>query len=242
VAPKASLAYRSNMTLNTVALYAALAAAAAGLGPILSRVQGPEDRFVGLANALAAGMMLGLAYPLMRDGLDAGTVSATIGASAAVVALFLVHVWFELDGGEAISPVRALIGASVHSAPEGLALGVACAVDARFGAVVALTLALHNVGEGIALSSYLVQREKRLRAVAAAALSNLPQIALAIAGFVLAEARPELRPALLGGAAGSLIYLSLADLLPSGYHVAGRQAISVVVIAATSMVAFVGAL
>lgn len=189
------------MTLNTVALYAALAAAAAGLGPILSRVQGPEDRFVGLANALAAGMMLGLAYPLMRDGLDAGTVSATIGASAAVVALFLVHVWFELDGGEAISPVRALIGASVHSAPEGLALGVACAVDARFGAVVALTLALHNVGEGIALSSYLVQREKRLRAVAAAALSNLPQIALAIAGFVLAEARPELRPALLGGAA-----------------------------------------
>ena len=36
-----------------------LAAAAAGLGPILSRVQGPEDRFVGLANALAAGTVPG---------------------------------------------------------------------------------------------------------------------------------------------------------------------------------------
>ncbi len=230
------------MTPNTVALYAALAAAAAGLGPILSRVQGPEDRFVGLANALAAGMMLGLAYPLTRDGLDSGTISATLGASVAVVSLFLVHVWFNLDGGDAISPVRALIGASVHSAPEGLALGVACAIDPRFGAVVAFTLALHNVGEGIALSSYLVQREKRVRAVAAAALSNLPQVALATSGFLLAKARPELRPLLLGASAGSLIYLSLADLLPSGYHVAGRTAISVVVIAATSMVAFAGAL
>ncbi|MFN8668642.1 MAG: ZIP family metal transporter [Gemmatimonadaceae bacterium] len=230
------------MTLQTVALYAALAAAAAGLGPILSRVQGPEDRFVGLANALAAGMMLGLAYPLTREGFDLETVQATVGAAVAVVALFLVHVWFNLDGGPSLPPLRALIGASIHSAPEGLALGVAAAVDPRFGVVVALTLALHNVGEGIALSSYLVRREKRVRAVAAAALSNLPQFAMAAGGFALASAHPGLRPSLLGAAAGSLVYLSLADLLPSGYRGTGRTAISIVVIAATSMVAFAEAM
>lgn len=234
------------MTLRTVVLYAAFTAASAGLGPILSRARGPDDRFAGLANALAAGMMLGLAYPLTRDGLDAGTLGATLGAAAAVVTLFLVHIWFNLDaGGDATparAPARALIGASVHSAPEGLALGVALAMEARFGAVVAFTLALHNIGEGIALSSHLAQRQAPARVAIAAALSNFPQVALAIGGFLVATALPSLRPALLGASAGSLVYLSLADLLPSGYRVAGRTAISVVVIAATSMVAFAGAL
>jgi len=227
-----------HMTFADVALYAALAAAAAGLGPVLAKVRAPDDTLVGLSSALAAGMMLGLAYPLIRDGLDGGAVAATVGAAAAVVVLFLVHVWFDLDGREATPPVRALLGAAVHAAPEGLALGVASAVDPRFGLIVAFTLALHNIGEGVALSAHLVRREKRLRAAAAAALSNLPQVAMAMGGFVLASRNPALRPALLGASAGSLVYLSLADLLPDGYRATGRTAISVVVIVATSMVAF----
>lgn len=228
------------MSLQIVLLYAILAAAAAGLGPVLARVSGPEDRFVGLADALAAGMMLGLAYPLTRDGLDAGTVGATVGAWAAVVALFAAHAWLHLDSRAPISPPRAFLGAAVHAAPEGLALGVALAMDPRFGAVVAFTLALHNVGEGVSLSSQLARGEKVARHAMAAALSNLPQVVLAVTGYFLATAYPSLRPILLGASAGSLIYLSLSDLLPSGYRVAGRTAISVVIIAATSMVAFAG--
>ncbi|MCC6771109.1 MAG: hypothetical protein IT360_07835 [Gemmatimonadaceae bacterium] len=226
------------MTLADVAIYATLAAAAAALGPLLATVRGPDEPLIGLANALAAGVMLGLAYPMMRDGLDADAISATLGAGAGVIVLFLLHVWFELDGPEAVPPMRALFGASVHAVPEGLTLGVACAMDPRFGLLVAFTLALHNVGEGIALTPHLGRGEKPARAAAAAALSNAPQVALAVAGFVLAEAYPTLRPLLLGGAAGSLVYLSLADLLPDGYRGAGRTAISVVVIAATGMVAF----
>lgn len=244
-APKAMLFFADSyhtppihMSFADVALYAALAAAAAGLGPVLAKERAPDDRLVGLASAIAAGMMLGLAYPMMRDGLDGGAVVATASAAAAVVMLFLIHLWFGLDGGEAVSPVRAVLGAAVHAAPEGLALGVALAVDQRFGLIVAFTLALHNVGEGVALSSHLVRHEKRARAAAAAALSNVPQVAMAMGGFVLASAYPPLRPALLGASAGSLVYLSLADLLPDGYRATGRTAISVVVIVATSIVAF----
>jgi zinc transporter ZupT len=230
------------MTFDEVALYAALAAAAAGFGPLLAKARRPEDPLVGVANALAAGMMLGLAYPMLRDGLNAQPVWATAGGGGAVSLLFLVHLWFDLDGREAASPVRALIGAAVHSAPEGVALGVAFAFDPRFGLFVALTLAIHNVGEGVALSSHLVRREKRARAAAAAALSNVPMVIFAIAGFWLASAKPSLRPALLGGSAGALVYLSLADLLPDGYRGAGRTAISVVTIAATGIIAFAEAL
>lgn len=228
------------MSPNSVALYAAVVAAAAGLGPILARVSRPEDPFVGFADALAAGMMLGLSYPLTREGLDAGTIGATIGAWGAVVALFVVHAWFEREAGRATTAARAQYGAALHAAPEGLALGVTLAMDARFGAVVAGTLALHNIGEGVSLSSHLTEDRSVVARSVAAAVSNIPQVVVAMASFFVATAYPSLRPALLGASAGSLIYLSLADLLPSGYRVAGRTAISVVIIAATSMVAFAG--
>lgn len=237
-----TLPSHSVMSFLQVAGYATFAAMAAALGPLVGRARRADDHNVGMATAVAAGMMLGLAYPLMRDALDTGAVWATVGAGVAVVALFLVHVAFEIDGATLVAPRRALGAAAVHAAPEGLALGVACAVDSRFGLVVALTLALHNVGEGMALGVHLARHGGAGRAPLVAAFSNLPQVALGLAGFMLASAVPALRPALLGASAGSLVYLSLADLLPDAYRAAGRTAISVAVIAATSMVAFAGAL
>ena len=176
-------------------------------------------------------------------GSTRGRSGRPLGASVAVVALFLVHVWFELDGGEAISPVRALIGASVHSAPEGLALGVACAVDPRFGAVVAFTLALHNVGEGIALSSYLVQREKRVRGGRGRGALQPAAGGAGHRGLRACGGTSRAAPGAARGG-GRLAHLPLARR-PASRRVTtwpGVTAISVVVIAATSMVAFAGAL
>ena len=218
------------------------AALLAALGPLLASDAGPEDRVVGLATALAAGGMLGVSYPLLRDGLDGAAVAASLGAAGAVVLLFLAHVFFDIDGDGGVPPSRAFTAAAVHAAPEGLALGVACALDARFGLIVGITLALHNVGEGVALATLLGRTVSRARAAVLATASNLPQVALGVAGFGLAGRYPAVQPALMGAAGGALVYLSLSDLLPAGYRAAGRTAISVVVIAATGLAAFAGAL
>lgn len=230
------------MTLGEITLFATLVALAAGLGPLLALEVEPGEFRAGMAGGLAAGMMLGLAYPLMRDGLASGAATATAGAAGAVILLLLAHIAYDLDGATFPSSRQAVRAAAVHAAPEGLALGVAGALDARLGLVVAFTLALHNASEAVGLTAHLAPGGGRLRAVAVSVLTNTPQVALAVAGFVLATAHPALRPALLGASAGSLIYLSLADLLPDAYRAAGRTAVSVAVIAATSMVAFAAAL
>jgi zinc transporter, ZIP family len=229
-------------SLGMLAIAAALTALVAAIGPVLSLAVEPTDWGVGMADALAAGMMLGIAYPMMRAGLDGGAVIATLAGGAAVVVLLLLHIAFRLDDRARPTPTGALLAATLHSAPEGLALGVATAVDPRLGVAVALTLALHNVGEALVLSAHLSTLVAPRWRVLAAVASNIPQFVLALAGFALATAVPPLLPALLGVSAAALIYLALADLLPDGYRVAGRTALSVMVIAATSLVAFAVAL
>lgn len=230
------------MTLGEVALYATFAALVAGVGPLIAIEVRAGGFRAGMAGGLSAGMMLGLAYPLMRDGLSTGATMATAGGVVVVLLLLLAHVAYDLDGPTFPTPGQAIRAAAVHAAPEGLALGVAGALDARLGMVVAFTLALHNASEAVALTSQLGPAVERWRAVVLSVLTNVPQVALGVAGFVLATAFPSVRPALLGASAGPLVYLSLADLLPDAYRGAGRTAVSVAVIGATSMVAFAAAL
>jgi len=237
-APLDRFRHLMDLTLGTLGLYAALTTLVAAMGPALALAFEPTDWSVGMADALAAGMMLGIAYPLMRAGLDGGAVTATIAGGAAVVILLLLHIAFRLDERARPTPSGALLAATLHSAPEGLALGVAAAVEPRLGIAVALTLALHNVGEALVLSAHLSGRAAPRWRVLASVVSNLPQFVLALAGFATATATPALRPALLGVSAAALVYLALADLLPDGYRVAGRTALSVTVIAATALVAF----
>lgn len=230
------------MTLVEVTLYATFAALVAGAGPLIAIEVKAGGFRAGMAGGTAAGMMLGLAYPLMRDGLATGATMATAGGAVVVLLLLLAHIAYDLDGASFPTPGKAIRAAAVHAAPEGLALGVAGALDARLGMVVAFTLALHNASEAVALTSQLGAASGRGRAVVLSMLTNVPQVALGVAGFALATAFPSVRPALLGASAGPLIYLSLADLLPDAYRGAGRTAVSVAAIAATSMVAFAAAL
>jgi len=227
-----------DLSLGSLAIYAALAVLVAALGPVLAVAFEPTDWSVGMADALAAGMMLGIAYPIMRAGLEGGAVTATVAGGMAVLLLLLVHIAFRLDERARPTPMGALLAATLHSAPEGLALGVAAAVEPRLGVAVALTLGLHNVGEALVLSSHLSTLVAPRWRVVASVASNLPQFVLAVGGFALATAAPSWQPALLGISAAALIYLALADLLPDGYRVAGRTALSVMVIAAAGLVAF----
>lgn len=230
------------MSVDVVAWYAACAALAAALGPPLVRALGVDDPRVGIADALAAGAMLGVAYPLFREALEAGSAAASLGAVVLVLLLLAVHVAFDIDGVAATSARNAFLAGAVHAAPEGVALGVACALDPRFGAVVAGTLALHNVGEGMALGARLHPVIGGARTPWAAVIANAPQVALGVAAYAACVRFPAWQSALAGAAAAALVYLALADLLPDGYRTAGRTAISVTVIVATSVVVFAGAL
>ncbi len=232
--------------------YATMAAAAAALGPLplLSRDRVPTA-VVGWANALAAGLMLGAAYLLMAVGMDYVPLWGALGA-----VLGIGFVWFthfaagtedldlnELNESSEVYGYKVVLVNTLHSAPEGVAIGAAMAVGIPFGIFVALAMAVHNVPEATVLSAILRSRGLRLaEAAGLGVMTNATQVLLAVVTFAVVGAAPGLLPWAIGFAVGALIYLVMAELLPECYREAGHTTIALVTLLAMGIVVFLGGL
>jgi len=233
-----------------VLLYSTLAAGAAALGalPLVRRGRIPVVA-IGWANALASGLMLGSAYLLISAGL---AYPPWIGGVGAV--LGIVYVWFthaaagteeldlnQLEGTGDVYGYKVLLVNTLHSAPEGVAIGAAAMVSLPFGIFVALAMAVHNIPEATALSAILRSRGVRLDTAAAlGVMTNVTQVLLAVVTYALVSAAPGALPWALGFAVGSLIYLVLSELLPESYRQAGHTTIAVLTILAMGAVVLLG--
>ena len=226
-----------------LALWAALAALAAGLGPVLlGTPPAPRPRHLGFASALAAGAMLGVGYALMSLGLARSGGAATLGAMLGVAVTYASHVWLGVGAAPRAVRIRHAVGAgALHAAPEGIAMGAAMAADPRFGLFLIATLAVHNVWESEVLGTQILAGGvTRGHTALLGVVSNVPQVVFAVAAFAVAVRAPMSLTVLLGFAFGALTYLCLAELLPDSYRSVGRTSIAVVVSVAAGVVALLG--
>jgi len=229
-----------------VLLYSTLAASCAVLGalPLVGR-KGVPLRWIGWANATAAGLMLGAAWALSEvEVVAARPLEAALGALVGIAFSFGSHRLAQteelglnrMEGADATYGYKVFLTGYLHSAAEGVAIGAAMSASLSFGIFMALAIAVHNVPEGVVLCAVLRRRNVRLRDGAGlAVVANTSQILLAIVVFAVAEAVPVLLPALTGFAAGALIYLVLVDLLPESYAEAGATPIALVTSLAMGM-------
>jgi len=229
-----------------VLLYSTVAATTSALGavPLLRRAR-PSARWIGWANALAAGLMLGAAYALMIGGLPRIPWTGVLGALLGGIFVNRVHIAsgtadLDLNRLGETPPeygYQVLLVHVLHAAAEGVAIGVAMTVSLSFGVFMALAIAVHNVPEGMVLAAIVTARGVRVRDAAMLAVAtNVSQILLAIVVFALTAAAPSLLPWTLGFAVGALVYLVMAELLPECYRQAGRTSIAVVTIVAMGIV------
>jgi ZIP family zinc transporter len=219
---------------------AAFAAALGALPHAVGRV--PTRPVIGWANALAAGLMLGVAYTLLTEGLGSALLAGGGGALLGLVFVRAAHAAAgtgELDA-DLVPPdkgYKVVHVDALHAADEGVAIGIAMAVSLPLGVAMALTLGFHNVPEAMVLTSVLARRGASLRRTAAIAVGvNLSQVALAALSFSLVSAWPVLLPWLTGFAVGALIYRTLVELLPESYHQAGQTTIAMVTLLAAGVV------
>ena len=231
------------VTLVFVSGVAALAAALGTLPHALGRA--PTRPMIGWANALAAGLMLGVAYTLLTEGLDGGLLAGGGGALLGLAFVRAAHAAAgtgELDADLAARAAREngpklILVDALHAADEGVAIGVAMTVSVPLGVAMALTLGLHNVPEAMVLSTLLRRRGTSVGTTALVAVGvNLSQVLLAVVAFSAVAAWPFLLPWLAGFAGGAMIYRTLVELLPESYHQAGQTSIAMVTLLAAGVV------
>lgn len=221
-----------------VLMYASLAAAASALGPLplVGRDRVPR-KWIGWANALAAGAMLGAAYVLSEIALTGDAMTAAVGAVVGIAFIYWTHrvsdtADLDLNRLSDTGPeygYQVVLVNTLHSASEGVAIGIAMAFNLGFGAFMAVAIALHNVPEATVLSAVLQSRGVRLRSAAGiAVVTNISQILLAIVVHSVITAVPDLSAGVLGFAIGALIYLVMVELLPESYQEAGPTSIAIV--------------
>ena len=224
-----------------------LTALATGLGALpFFFVDDVSDRWrVGLWG-LASGIMLAASgFGLLREGLAYGTpVEVGVGALAGValvVAADRVVDAYEFaprDIAEGDFEKLVLIAGvlTVHSFPEGVAVGVAFADVGLEGGIPVLGVAvpllavfmtvaisIHNVPEGLAVSIPLhEQGARRWKLVGVAVFTSIPQPIGAVVAFAFVEVARVFLPLGFGFAAGAMVFLVLHEFIPEAREIGAR--------------------
>ena len=164
--PRSLVRLRWSMDAFTVFLVALGTALATGLGALPFVFPSRLDRsWLGIANSLASGFMLGasagLCYEGARYGLGRTAAGALAGAAFIWVSRALIGGNRELHFGalEGADARRALMIVGImtlHSFAEGVGVGVAFGVEQTLGVLIGVAIAVHNIPEGLAISLVLV--------------------------------------------------------------------------------------
>lgn len=212
----------------TVFVAAVVTAIATGLGAVpfvFARRLSPHA--MSLANALAAGLMLGASFGLLVEGSAFGAWQAIAGAALGLVFIVATQrllgrydvAFGQIQGASAKRVLLIVVVMTVHSFAEGVAVGVSFGGGASLATAITVAIAVHNIPEGLAISAVLRPRGASILACAWwSVFSSLPQPLMAVPAFLFVEHFARALPFGLGFAAGAMVYVVLVELLPEAYE------------------------
>jgi zinc transporter ZupT len=208
-----------------VFLVALASALATGLGALpFAFTRHPDRGWLGIANGLAAGFMIGASLGLLYEGAREGIWRTAAGALAGALFILLSRRLIEhrrdlhlgsLHGADALRALLIVGVMTLHSFTEGVGIGVAFGGEETLAFLIALSIAVHNIPEGLAISLVLVPRGASVRSAAGWSIfSSLPQPLMAVPAYIFVESFSGFLPVGLGFAAGAMLWLVVTDLIP----------------------------
>ncbi|GAB4856210.1 hypothetical protein Ancab_014135 [Ancistrocladus abbreviatus] len=245
----------SKVSATTVALFTLAMAAATGFGAVPFFFVELDPQWAGICNGMAAGVMLAASFDLIQEGQDHGHGNwVVIGILSGGIFIWLCKKFLEqygevsmldIKGAEAAKVVLVIGIMTLHSFGEGSGVGVSFAGSKGLsqGLLVTLAIAVHNIPEGLAVSMVLTSRGiSPQNAMIWSIITSLPQPIVAVPSFVCADTFNKFLPFCTGFAAGCMIWMVIAEVLPDAFkeaspsHVASAATISVAFMEALSTV------
>lgn len=222
-------------------------ALATGLGAVPFWFVTPTRRWLGIGNAVAAGLMLAASGALVVEGFAASSLGVGGGVLLGAAFISASRTWLAghgqldvagLKGADARKAILLVGAMTVHSAAEGIGVGVSFGGGAELGLFISIAIAVHNIPEGLAISLVLIPRGvSAWRAAGWSVFSSLPQPLLAVPAFVFVLQFSAVLPWGLGFAAGAMISMVATELIPDAVREAGgRMPVAVgVIVSALAM-------
>ena len=218
-----------------------IASFACGLGALpLAIKQIDLQKHTGIAYAAAGGLMFAASvYNLILPGLTLSSSHIQLADALPVILGILLGAGFLSLTDNYLSPERLeqdswkrfgnkaqlliFIAMSVHSMPEGVAVGVGYSSDTVYsndlGNYIALAIAIHNIPEGLAVAVPMRAAGASIwKCFWAAFLTSLPQPIAAVPAAYVSWLFQPLMPVLMGFAAGAMIFLVILEIIPEALH------------------------
>jgi zinc transporter ZupT len=233
-----------------VAVYASITAVATGLGAVpFFFVKAFPRKVLGWAGGLAAGIMGAASFNLIYEGLNYSPQRTIAGIVIGLIFIALSHRILrqkedltvgDLAGADAMKALMIMGIMTLHSFAEGVGVGVSFGGGEGFGLFISLSIAVHNIPEGVAISLVLIPRGvKPWKAALLAIVSSLPQPLIAVPSFLFVQFFRPFLPIGLGLAAGAMIWMVIADLVPDAFEDAPKHQVATsVALAVAAMTAF----
>lgn len=213
------------VSLLTVFVAALVTALTTGLGAVpLAFARHVDARWLAAGAAMAAGLMLAASHSLVAEGSAIGSWRTLAGMASGLVLVLLADRWLDrhhtpdvsdLQGADAKKALMIVGVMTIHSFAEGVGVGVSYGGGEELGVFITTAIAVHNIPEGLAIALVLVPRGVPVwQAAGWAVFSSLPQPLMAIPAYLFVSAFEPFLPIGLGLAAGAMIWMVFAELLP----------------------------
>mmetsp|Transcript_20244 Transcript_20244/g.24955 ORF Transcript_20244/g.24955 Transcript_20244/m.24955 type:complete len:282 (-) Transcript_20244:87-932(-) len=200
----------------------------------------------------ASGMMVGTGFLLIQSVLDISLNASILSIymiynilSYKLLILGIIFGWLllyistlivrhipnikfnSLSGDKAAQAIVVILTMTFHSLGEGASIGVAEGTsDKNLSSNVILSLALHNIPEGLATALYLVGRGmSKSNAILYSILCDIPLPLTAVPAYIFVDTFEKLLDLSIGFAAGAMFYISFVELIPECIQLLNEQII-----------------
>jgi zinc transporter, ZIP family len=238
-------------TIWTVLIAATLTAVATGLGalPFLF-VRRLSLFWVSIANAAAGGLMFAATHSLVAEGVTIGPARLVAGMVIGLVGILIGRMLIverehasiaglvKLDARKAMLFIGVM---TAHSFAEGVGVGVSFGGSGELATFITAAIAVHNIPEGLAISLVLVPRGVPVWQAAAlwSIFTSLPQPLMAVPSYLAVTAFEPFLPVGFGIAAGAMVWMVFAELIPDANKNASSNTVGITVtLAFAFMIAF----
>eukprot|EP00892_Ulva_mutabilis_P008834 jgi/Ulvmu1/6322/UM029_0030.1 len=217
----------SRVNVSDVFWMTTVMAAACGLGAIpFFFIDKLSKGWAAMANAVACGVMIAASFDLLHEAEGYGTAPLILGLVTGCLFIKFMQDWLEqyedvkfqdLRGADAHKILLFVGIMAAHAVGEGSGVGVSFCGRRGWahGLLVTLAIGIHNIPEGLAVATVLVSRGTTPRkALEWTLLCALPQPLFAVPSYIFVDSFRALLPASMGFAAGCMLWIVVAELLP----------------------------